>query len=49
MCRFIGSKCRPSDGIGMAWSQSEALSEDTASNLALSASDVVDWSITNQT
>ena len=31
-------------GIGIAWSQSEALSEETASNLALSASVVADWS-----
>ena len=44
MCRDIGSKCRPSDKIGIAWSQSEALSEETASNLAISASAVADWS-----
>ena len=28
----------------VAWSQSEALFEETESNLALSASDIADWS-----
>ena len=44
MCTDIGSRCRPREGIGIAWSQSEAPSEETDNNLALSASDVVEWS-----
>ena len=40
MCTAIGSKCRPREGIGIAYSQSEVFSEDTDNNLALSASDV---------
>jgi hypothetical protein len=37
-------RCRQTEGIGIARSQSEALSEETDNNLALSASDVTDWS-----
>ena len=36
--RVIGSKCSPRDGIGTAWSQSEAHSDDTDKILALSGS-----------
>ena len=43
MCTDIGSNCRPREGIGIVWSQSEALSEETDSNLALSASEVTEW------
>ena len=44
MCTDIGSKCRPREGFRIAWSQSVVLSEETDSNLALSASEVNEWS-----
>ena len=48
MCTDIGSKCRPREGIGIEWSQSEALSEKTDSNLPLSASEVHCLDVTTQ-
>ena len=41
--RAVGSKCNPNDGIGRAWTQSLALSDDTARCLALSTSDCAWW------
>ena len=44
MCTDIGSKCRQREGFRIAWGQSIVLSEETYSNLALSASEVNEWS-----
>ena len=42
--RDIGSRCKPSEGIGKAFNQTEALSAEVESILAISTLEVVDWS-----
>ena len=42
--RVIGSRCNPNDGIGIAWSQSDELSDYMDSILAVSVSSEKLWS-----
>ena len=42
--RVIGSKCKPNEGIGIAYNQSDALGDETDKILAISLSSLIDLS-----